>query len=286
MKRELFFITGLIILLFASFPGRSHALNFGAGITAYYAWWNPAWRDSFDDFKVSPSLMTGPALTLQAENGLSFSGLLLTDKFTGTGFKSEQRESGTGPSGSYIVKTESEYTRFDIDLTMGYQLTDWLKLFCGFKYFESNDEGGRNYEFSYGGSVYKGSSKQGNDMDGMGGGIGLSISRGLAGNLYLILQASALCMKGTAQIIGYIYTGKSMDKMGGFEMTERKENYMIYGGNASATLSYHITSISTSVFLGGRYQYLDWRYDSPGDDPYNMKSDIYYGITAGAIYNF
>ena len=132
--------------------------------------------------------------------------------------------------------------RNDSDLALNYRLNDYFKVFAGIKYMNFKQE------FNH---------------RGIGPGLGLSATYPIADNLFLLGTLS-----------GFYLWGKEEDTHDG------DTKYKEYGFNSTLSLAYYIASASTTISLGGRFQYIktDWSKD-------NMTHKIY-GATLTATYSF
>ena len=154
--------------------------------------------------------------------------------------------------GKYDMKySDGEKTklkRTDSDLALNYRLNDIFKVFAGVKYL--------------------GASFTGYDMNSFGPGLGVSAAFPIAENLFLIANVSGFHVWGT-------------DK--GMNGDDEKENSKRYGFNSTLSLAYYIATASTTISLGGRYQYINNNYDKDKDS--NPKNK-FYGATLTATYTF
>ena len=140
------------------------------------------------------------------------------------------------------------YKRVDSDLALNYRLNDYFKVFAGIKYM--------------------GFSKPGSIHAGYGPGLGVSftspITNPIIDNLFLLATLSGL------------YTwGDEEDRFGD------KSDYNEYGLNSNLSVAYYITPASTTVTLGGRFQYFKTDYDDGA-----INKHFFYGITLAATYTF
>lgn len=124
-----------------SMPRNAQAVDFGVGLYSYYTWWNPAWRSIYSDVKNDPMMLWGPYLSVTFFEKLSFSALLMQN-FPNAADSSFVYE-GSGVSGAYKVKLDSNIIRNDIDLSVSYKATSSLSFVIGFKMLNCNvGEGG------------------------------------------------------------------------------------------------------------------------------------------------
>jgi hypothetical protein len=149
-----------------------------------------------------------------------------------------------------------KYRRYDSDTVVNYSITRWLKIFGGLKYirFDYNATGTQPSMFGSADSSYR--------SMGPGGGIGLMLP--LSNSLFAIANISGL----------YCFAK--------FREPGARDDARDIGYNITAALAWHIATASTTLTLGGRYQYLDSQYDTVD---YDSKTK-FYGITFSAVYHF
>ena len=105
------------------------------------------------------------------------------------------------------------------------------------------------------------------DHSGFGPGLGLSAVYPLDDNLFLIANLSGF----------YFPKGD-----------ESQYTFKEYGMNSTLSLAYYIASASTTISLGGRFQYSKATF-SPDDisvTPREPTKQTFYGITLTATYTF
>ena len=144
---------------------------------------------------------------------------------------------------------KDEIKRYDGDFALNYRISSWFKLFAGVKYIR--------YTWSDDGK-----------HEALGPGAGISSVIPVGGNFFLLGNFSGLYLKGDEQ------SGDDFD----YKLKE-------YGYNASVSLAYYIPEASTTLSLGGRYQYVKIEYDGSAAEPMNSKNK-FYGLTLSAIYSF
>ena len=149
-----------------------------------------------------------------------------------------------------------KFKRSDADLALNYRLNDIFKAFGGIKYIDSSIT-----------DMF--------DWYGYGPGFGLSCTLPVAENIFLLATLSGFHLWGTDE---------SNNGKGGKD----KSNNKSYGANTTLALAYYIAPASTTISLGGRYQYLKPNYDEKKDDDGGGKSDAanFYGVTLTATYSF
>ena len=153
--------------------------------------------------------------------------------------------------GKYDVtfdKGKDTVKRTDSDIALNYRLNDYFKLFAGMKYM--------GFEQDY-------------KQNAIGPGLGLSATVPVMENFFLLGTLSGFHLWGK---------GKHGENNGTIS-----SNYKEYGFNSTLSLAYYIAPASTTVSLGGRYQYFKTNDDSSNGN--NFTSKIY-GATLTATYTF
>lgn len=139
----------------------------------------------------------------------------------------------------------NEISRTDSDLAINYRLGSYLKVFAGIKYMSYN--------------------KSGLDHSGIGPGLGISFVYPLSRSFFLLGNISGLYIRGKHD-----------------EESGLNDNYTEPGGNGSLSVAYYIPEASTTISLGGRYQY----FKTILDDNSNDVTHQFYGFTLSATYSF
>ncbi len=137
-------------------------------------------------------------------------------------------------------------TRTDSDFALNYKISNYFKLFAGAKYMRFKMEA--------------------MDHAAIGPGAGISAVIPAGGDFFILGNISGL----------YIW-GQEDHSQG------ESSSFNEYGANTSISLAYYIASASTTLSLGGRYQYIKTAYTDSTD------SDIthqFYGVTLSANYSF
>ena len=143
-----------------------------------------------------------------------------------------------------------EITRMDSDLALNYRLNSYIKLFAGGKYMGYTQKNGFSHLSA-------------------GPGAGISAVIPLGGDLYLLGNASGLYLWG--------------EEDSGDDSSDPNEKYTEFGINSSLSIAYYIVPASTTLSIGGRYQYFKTNYD---DSAVSDATHQFYGITAAATYSF
>ena len=144
------------------------------------------------------------------------------------------------------VENKQKIKRNDADLALNYRLNDFFKVFAGVKY--------NTYSFT------------GMDFVGVGPGLGLSAAYPITADLFIIANVSGF----------YLWGDYDEDKHG-------KSDAKQYGYNSTLSFAYYIAPASTTISLGGRYQYMKVKYVEDFQD--NQRFD-FYGVTLTATYTF
>ena len=141
------------------------------------------------------------------------------------------------------TKTTRELTRTDSDLALNYRLSNYFKIFAGAKYMSY-----KMPDF---------------DHSSIGPGAGISFVVPVGGDFFILGNISGLYLWGRD------------------DQNDEKDNYKEYGANSSLSIAYYIASASTTISLGGRYQYFKTDYPDNNDITHQ-----FYGATLSANYSF
>jgi hypothetical protein len=149
---------------------------------------------------------------------------------------------------SYKAKVK----RSDADLALNYKLNDFFKVFAGVKYLSS--------------------STSGIDWSSWGPELGLSAAYPIAENLSILANLSGFYLWGSNEDDHHTHpSGSGHDG-----------NHKDYGFNSGLSFAYYIAPASTTVSLGGRFQYVK---ENNNDDSYSY-ANKFYGVTLTATYSF
>ncbi len=156
--------------------------------------------------------------------------------------------------------SKEDVYRFDSDLVLNYRVASLVKVFAGAKIM---------------GYKWKLSTLSGTD-DGLSYNVGPAIGVGftipLTTSLYALANVSGLYARGKNTVNSD--TGNDKESLSS-----------AYGGNGTLTLAWYIASASTSINLGGRYQYFYLMHDNSESFEYEAHNHIY-GVTLSAVYTF
>jgi len=146
---------------------------------------------------------------------------------------------------------DEKVKRFDSDTSLNYNLNNYIKLFGGAKIMGYKFPGGKNQSI------------------GPAAGIGMTLP--VVGNLYLLGNISGMYNYGHEE-------SDDHDNGGAQEVI-----FTAPGINSTIAIAYYIDNASTTVSLGGRYQYFKINYESGS----KTESDLsFYGLTLSLIYSF
>ncbi len=145
----------------------------------------------------------------------------------------------------------NEINRVDSDISLNYIINNNIKVFGGIKGMGYYFDNGRHHS--------------------LGPALGIGLTIPLVGNFYLLGNISGM----------YNY-GEHTDEGGENDNTTRSI-IREYGFNSTVSLAYYIENASTTVSIGGRYQYFRDEFESENDPDQDLR---FYGFTASAVYSF
>ena len=248
----------LIVLTFTTIccisviiPNRAYSLDITVGASTWYTWWKQIEARKTTNF--DPAFFYGPALAVKFSNDFNLTFVYLYGVF-------ENKESGINE------KTNLKYKRSDADLAINYRLNDYFKAFAGIKYMPYTIKGVTKYSTEEVTADCKHS--------GLGPGLGLSATIPISDNIFVLATVSGF----------YLWSedNSSYTYLSGTSENE-KTDYKRYGFNSTLSIAYYITSASTVVTLGARYQYYRSNYDT---ETISYIHNLFYGVTLTATYNF
>ena len=268
IRKFLMYMCAVIII-----PCQAYALDITVGATTWYAWGNR--YENTQDYSIrtnsnyafDPAFLYGPAVSVKFSDDFNLTFVYLYSKFD---YKENvYKDSG----GTYFVK--SNITRSDSDLAVNYRLNNYLKLFVGAKYLgykiklsydDTNDE--RFYANAKHNSI--------------GPGLGLNCTYPIIDNLFILGTISGFYLWSTGEEFeDYgLYSHKYIKPV---SMTV---GYNEYGINTNISAAYYISSISTVISLGFRYQYFITDYKEYDAFYIDSIKNQFYGITLTATYSF
>lgn len=284
MIKRLSIICTILLLFMNVVP--VYPVSVTAGLTTWYSVWWPEYEKSFrgsgnavtesdpvnnssaydDNFSVDPCFMAGPVLGLRFTDRLSMGLVFLA----GLEIDASSSFKVSGPVDTYTYRYDFTFRRYDGDLTLTYRLDGDVGIFGGVKYLRWDNAGTIDVSASPG--PYTSSTEV--DVTGqcLGPAAGVNISRPVMEVLFFTGSLSAMFLKSRED------HSSSLSENGGPAVERVYEKHRSFLGiNAMAGLGYYFSSISTTVILGGRVQYL-----KSNEDP----RDIFGGITLSAMYSF
>ena len=260
-------------------PQAASAADFRAGIYSYMAWWKPSFRSIYN-YKTDPIFMIGPMLSLTAFDDFTFSGIGMTNFLWPT--DKSYTYTGTGDSGEYTISTpEKGFLRFDLDLSLSYTCTPWLKAFIGYKLSEfKEDHDDIDFKIT---SPYTTDfpTLLKNEAHSGGPGAGISLAWPVFNHFILNMSTSVVYLEGWFRMNSLYSSGTIVYKK--FSTDESEKKYHCIGNSSNISLIYIIPAFSTAISLGGRFQVL--KNFSEGDTP-DLANDYYYGLTLSVLYTF
>ncbi|HPA72250.1 MAG TPA: hypothetical protein PKY31_08280 [Spirochaetota bacterium] len=272
-----------VLFLFAGINA-AYSLDVTLGVSAWYVWWSPSLENLFrgednpintnfpgtgaaynDRFESNPHLMAGPILNMKFSErwNLGFV-ILMSQEYTIESSYNVYR--AAGPE-TYTARQDMTLRRYDGDLTVNYRIGSGFCLFGGLKYMRWDGTGTYHVDSDLGFTSHTESEILGQTF---GPAMGLSFSLPLTGMLFFTASASGIYMKSNTEQTD-ITTIPSYGKK------IIKESPYFIGYNSMAGFGYYISSLQSTLIIGGRYQYLK-KEDSP--------RDLFYGITATVLYHF
>jgi hypothetical protein len=238
-------------------PAKVFAVDISVGATTWYAWMERDYtQEPFSMFKakLDPAFFYGPVVSVKLNDDFNLTFIYLYGKFD-----------MTIDRGMY-GDMKCEFKRQDADLALNYRLNNYFKAFAGVKYI------GHEMSMERLGGTLK--------HDACGPGLGLSLVFPITDNVFLLGNTGGIYLWGKAKFIDSGNTGNS-GKMG---------NYKEYGLNSTLSLAYYIVPASTTISLGGRFQYIKTEcYDRHAIAElvgFMSNETKFYGLTLTATYSF
>jgi len=256
MKKLLLTLTA-ICCIFIIMPSKTYAFDITVGATTWYAWWDiDQGKDAAD---IAPAFLFGPALAMKFTDEFNLTFVYLYGKYD---YKGNEYHSG-------IYKENIKTKRSDSDLALNYRLHDYIKVFAGLKYMAYTKDKKTGAEPTTA-QPYPEQYSIRSEHFGLGPGIGVSstIPLSIVDNMFLLATLSSFYTWGNEEV------SPSYEQSHKIDLNE-------YGFNTNLSVAYYISSISTVVSLGGRFQYFITAYDE-----YIYVKHMFYGITLTATYTF
>ena len=263
MKKYLLLIAICISIIA---PYKLYAFDLTVGASTWYTWWDikQERRTLFSVYKntdMEPTFLVGPVLSLKFNDDFNLSFIFLT---TVSKFDCERSGEQMGYYGLSFVTNKGKADRTDADLTLNYRLNDYFKVFAGAKYLSTS------YTITIGGE----------EFSSYGPGIGLGFTLPILDNLFLLANLSGFYLWGHEKRPEDALSVSLLGIASGGDNTRIND----YGINSTLSLAYYIAPASTTVSLGGRYQYIKTNYDTKGN--VEPRKCTFYGVTLSATYTF
>lgn len=279
MKKIIPIILSIILLYLITDNALAGTLS--AGGYASYSWWDPIYEESITlenhpltanndvSFELKPQFMYGPVLAYVMDDW-AFGALFLAGQY----FVEAEGFIGTGPV--YYYRSSPDIWRYDLDLSASYDLLSFMKVFMGFKYQHYRYEVERSFS---GLGVAKEETKYNN----CGLAFGVAFTVNLAGNLYLMGNISALYQFSVITMDDAEYSLSNVRT----SIIHRWAMGSGLGCNVTLSLAYYFDSLSTTLSLGARYQYV-YLFET-NNNAINMltskRYDQFYGVFMTAMYS-
>lgn len=268
--------------------------RFSAGPMLWYAWWSPQkyFLTNSDTARVTAgksfsmrnsSIIYGPALSYRISDRWSMTAVFM--------FCIHGQYSAGGSSltlGQQLTPTITRTTitrmnRYDADLTFGYSLNRYFRLFIGTKGQAFTHEG--NYRvillfpaYSFSLPLF-GFVRARSVSVGAGSGVGVTVP--LGAGFFFQSAVSVIAMPGEfMKVKGHLLRDRAV--------------LLSYGGNATVSFAYVIDRANITISLGGRYQILSYALLK---DDYSIlggmyasalkgDSDQFYGLLLSVLFSF
>ncbi|MBP7586083.1 MAG: hypothetical protein KBA61_18715 [Spirochaetes bacterium] len=284
----------LTVLFLLAGINAAYSLDVSLGVNAWYMWSSPTFEDQFrgegnditaddpvnngpaynDSWKLDPVMLLGPILNIRFSERWSLGLIFLVSQDIDVESSYDvDNSSGTPFPFTFNAVHSWVFNRYDGDLTVNYRFDCGLGFFVGFKYLRWTAEGTYDItttpEFGF-------VSHTDAEVNGLalGPAFGLSYIKQLKGMLFFTASASGMVIKSREEQRNATSTTLPAPTYTDVTKTERP----YYGGfNGMAGLGYYFSALSSTLILGGRLQYLKSK-----DEP----RDIFYGVTATAMYSF
>ncbi|MBN1533450.1 MAG: hypothetical protein JXA20_12350 [Spirochaetes bacterium] len=281
-------VTCIVSILLMALP--AGALTLSAGPVAWYAWWNPAFKDGLTTMRVNmfgipfvypsyntkftmePAPLYGPMLSISQGNW-TVSSVFTTGRYHA---KAQGVFMTMGIPPVMVFRTDNNIRKHDLDTAVNYSLTDFMKLYFGFKY--------QRYGFTF---RYQGPglvSNQELTFNGYSSGIGLAFTVPVTGNFYLLSTVSGIYMIIDVQHDTMTYFSPPYNQ---YVPSQGRGLVHCLGGNILLSMAYHIEPIATTLSAGIRYQYIHFFEASESEVKNITRSgrDQFYGIFVSAVYS-
>ena len=245
--KNIFAVLVLCCLFIVCGQSKVYAFDITVGATTWYSWWDLEQKGQ--SYNIDPTFLYGPALSVRLNDDFNLTFVFLYGKFD---MEESHWDNSTPPVKEF---QKFKLKRYDSDLALNYRLNEYFKVFAGVKYI--------NYSFATGGHM---------EHTGFGPGLGLSCAFPIVDNLFLLGTLSGF----------YLWAEEEDDGKNGRSSRDSKD----YGINSNLSLAYYIAQASTTVSLGGRFQYMKIDKDKRNDNDSGNQTAKFYGVTLTATYTF
>ena len=257
IRKKSYILTVIAVCCLFIFYGskNAYALDITAGATSWCALGEQksAGADYDTVMESDPALLFGPTMSVKLSKNFNLTFVCLYGKFS---YKDKDD-----------VSPKFKSKRSDADLALNYRLNNYFKIFAGMKYLSFDMT---QVEYTNGSDTSVNDGKH----EFLGCGLGLSATYPIAVNLFLL-----------ATLSGFSGWGSEKVDVRGLKNFSFDAGINDYGINSNLSIAYYIASASTSISLGGRFQYFKTKYEEDNFFPVTIKNRIY-GITLSAAYSF
>lgn len=311
--RSAIIITSICIILV---PAQSFsAVDLSIGGNVWYNWWKPAWEKSptlsrfllinnaaqvtqitrmekGSNFKVNPSFLAGPSLSLRFLKRWSISSVFVCGMFEA---RAKNPISFYGYTyfldfpppvydQSFMYKDyHRKIFKWDSDTSVAFEPLRFLKIVAGFKAqgysYKERLRYFQNIAFAY---IWESESK----VENFGPGLGIAFTIPVVDSLYVLFNLSSFVLWGK-ETIDYknAYETLFLDIIYPYSSDGR---FISYGGTSSLHFAYVIEKANLSIATGFRYQVLKYyqKFNDVTFHKYNGKLEHFYGVTLSMIYTF
>ena len=279
-----FLYISLLVLILTIIPYKAHAIDISVGATTWYTWLEQPFASSFqaeeerglESKKSGPGFLYGPVLSVKFSDDFNLTFVYLYGKFD---IEKDNDED-----------IKHKLKRKDSDIALNYKLNNYFKVFGGLKYIGFNISPDREIVLGVDATGTIDSVKH----DGYGPGFGLSATLPIADNIFLLGTVSGFYLWGKES---KGFTCESVPPLNTPMFNKIKADCKDRGINSNLSIAYYIAPASTTISLGGRFQYIktdkykikngsvltgDFRnYQMP-----DSSTTKFYGITLTATYSF
>jgi len=320
--RKLAFLL-LFLLIATTFPAVSRAASISFGPYFYYAAWEPFYKDNLlsknnsqsytwnHKFTMNAAPLYGWALGFSFADRWNISAVFVMGRYVSrfsylaSSYLAPLFVTAMGGDGSLTptkISSRQSSNKYDLDTTLSYTLTRFMKVFVGFKYQRYTiAEGPYNVPMRLYNSSTPGNYWIYNDTrityNGYSGGLGVSFNTHVVENLFFFFNASGLYQYPQMIASSKFFIMFAEDGGGRFilplnfkdALHNQSRNKLVYnavGGNLAANFSYQIPVAHLTLSLGARYQYLYFMGSDSSSFAFKGKSDHYFGGTFSAIFTF